>query len=296
MTFSWRLLTALALLLFAALGLFAGMLMPVLRGGSGSVPLWGVFVFHPVLGVVGALILVALVVLVGINFARLINMDLKAILTRNTPLTPVVAILGLGYGDLEEETTRLNLVLTGFLFVALLVLGILAQMINQDARTADGYGVLLFFVSIPLAAIALACHPTLRAGIAPRMPVLRARVYLEVRHGRLLGAKPQIDLPPLNTPRSSGMTSALPSYGQPGLFHIGRGETNDLVLFDESSREVLEHHACIYFPDLRPTLRAYGPVIINGRPYEQPGDYPLDDKVKFQIGQTVIRFFSEPLS
>jgi hypothetical protein len=85
------------------------------------------------------------------------------------------------------------------------------------------------------------------------------------------------------------------SYGQPGLFSIGRGELNDLVLFDENPYEVLDTHACLFFPDLKPTLRIYGPVRINDQ-MQYPNDYPLEHQFKFQIGQTVIRFLIEPLS
>lgn len=292
---AWRVSTALALLIFTGLGLIAGTSLPVLVSPEASLPLWSFFVLHPILGVVGIVVLIALLMLVMANSVRLLNLNLNAIVIRNTPLTPIVSLLGLGTRDIERETSRLNRVLAGLLLGSLLLLGVLTQILNHEIYTGDGYGVLLFFASVPIAAIALVCHPRLSDGLVARVPVLDSRLYFEVRRGRLVGAKPQIDPPPLKFASAAAPTTLL-YYAQPGLFSIGRGEMNDLVLFDENAHEVLDTHACLYFPDLKPTLRIYGPVWINDELHEQPNDYALEHQFKFQIGQTVIRFFVEPLS
>jgi hypothetical protein len=291
---TWRISTALALLIFTSLGLMVGCFLPVLVSQQMQLPLWNLFDFHPILGIVGLVSLVTLALLLIANSVRLFNLNLNAIVIRNTPLTPIVSLLGLGTHDLEAETTRLNLVLAGLLLGALLLLGILAQVLNLEVRAVDGYGMLLFFVSAPLAVIALACHPRVSEGLVARAQTLNSRLYFEVRRGRLAGAKPQIDLPPIKF--ASAAPTTMLHYGQPGLFSIGRGEMNDLVLFDENPHEVLDTHACLFFPDLKPTLRIYGPVRINDEMHEQPNDYALEHQFKFQIGQTVIRFFIEPQS
>lgn len=291
---TWRLSTASGLLVFTGLGLIAGGALPVLAFGDANMPLWELFALHPTLGIVGIVILITFVMLMIANTIRALNLNLNGIVIRNTPLTPLVSLLGLGTPDVDAETTRLNLVLTGLLLGAILLLGALPQVLDTRMVAVDGYGVLLFFVAVPLAAIALACHPRLSEGLVARTPMLNSRLYFEVRRGRLIGAKLQIDLPPLKAAPTAATTAL--TYGQAGLFCIGRGEMNDMVLFDESPYEVLDTHACLYFPDLTPTLRIYGPVRINDELYERPDDYPLEHQFKFQIGQTVIRFLREPLS
>jgi hypothetical protein len=292
---TWRISTAIALLILTGIGVMAGSFLPVLMTPQGDKPLWDLFAIHPILGILGIIILLTLIVLIMSNAVRLLNLNLNTILIRNTPLTPVVSLLGLGSKDPEAETTRLNLVLAGLLLGALLVLGGLTQILNQEIYTGDGYGVLLFFAAVPLAVTALTCHPRISEGLVLRAPTLHSRFYFEVRQGRLIGARPSIEPPSLKTSPVIAPT-AIQYYEQPGLFSIGRGEANDLVLFDENPHEVLDTHACLYFPDLRPTLRIYGPVRINDELYEQPADYALEHQFKFQIGQTVIRFFMEPLS
>src|SRR5687768_18518505 len=111
----WRTYTALALLTFTSVGLIAALFLPVLMSQQVRLPLWNAFIFHPILGLVGVVVLLTLLVLAASSLVRLMNLNLNTLLIRNTPITPIISLLGLGTGDLEAETTRLNLVLTGLL-------------------------------------------------------------------------------------------------------------------------------------------------------------------------------------
>lgn len=283
MKLSWNMTASIFIILLALLGLIAWFSLPVSASRevehSGIRLFFATFADSP-LGLVALFVVISTYIfIIIITVIRLVDLDLRHFARNNNALTPVLYVLGLSKSNTFNDTIRLG---AGLSVANLVGLVLFSMLVQHHMR--DGFGVMLFLATLPLTGLSLSCLPAVQLWLNPGLRNMEMKMYLEICNGPLIGARPQIDPPAV-----TGNTQMRPGGSNfPGLFWIGQGESNDLVLFHD--RSIMDKHVCIFFPGYQPVLRAYGPIIINDRHIEHPGDYPLKAKMFFQIGSTLLQF------
>ena len=116
-------------------------------------------------------------------------------------------------------------------------------------------------------------QPYMAASPIPQYSIGEATYYLNVLKGTLLGAQPR--------------------FRSTETFLIGRGEANQLVLFDEDPSVVAESHAIIYFSDHRAIMQVLAPIRYKGEIKAANKRFALELNAEFEIGNTRVRFMRD---